>query len=573
VSVPGIAVLGAFLMLSDIVYSCGAGSSTPSGPTITSIASNPNTDPVQFSNEYYDGCGIPSTPTGPKYWHVHYSNGQSGDISPKWPTSLFSGKLATVSYYFPQDDPGNIPPQGVNAIGAWNTALQRDKSTGGYVQISLQPSNNPQSSVQIFGSNNSNIVIGPTEGGGTVYGMIAPPYTNLTGAQIAVDQTQSDVALYQSLLHEIGHSLGLNHNLHQGSAMWPSSSGNSCLASIGAVPSSADTSWLEGTYDPYYVLYRKTYTGIGCPYGSFRYDPGQTDYFGNEVPLYTLVTDNIKKPVGACPVTRKKTVSKPQKHSQTPSVPIGGGALRLLSGWPSRNVMVHLDDHSEASSMSLTSLYLASTLVAEVTVGPTVHYVNDGPIRYAIREARIRRLLRHLVGPDARREVGDLIYISDVEGVHGEPFIDDLPLKEGSSVIVWLQQSDPGKAVTQIERALTSNSGRRQKMAVYRFTKPFVSKMTEAAPGAFRLVNDNYSRINTDLRSPEARAISSIGLLSGAGEQTRESAFISSALRSRHVVGAYDMAGYEVMLRQNSRQVTRWVHSLDVRTTRVMPSP
>ncbi len=216
----GLVLLALFAPLSLCGFSCGAFNSAPVGPAITGV-DGADTDPVQQGNQFVSGCSAPPVPTGPTYWHVHYSGGSAGDVSFLWPTSLLNGNIATIGYYFAGDDPINVKTQATNAINAWNNALQRDKASKAYVQIALQATTDSHAPVTIFGPNNAPFALNPAEAGATVYGIIQSPYSNLSSVQIALDTSGGDNAIYGEALHELGHSLGLRHNQYQGSVMWP----------------------------------------------------------------------------------------------------------------------------------------------------------------------------------------------------------------------------------------------------------------------------------------------------------------------------------------------------------------
>ncbi len=333
----------------------------------------------------------------------------------------------------------------------------------------------------------------------------------------------------------------------QRSVQFSGAGSNYCFQSAGALPPKVDTQWLEGSYDPDYALYSKTLSTVGCPAGTFKYDPGQQDYFGNAVPTYTLETVYVRKPIGPCPVKvagSKKASNAFASAKLTEAVPsFARSVLSALAGGP---LMIHLDDHSGAAAMSFSSLYLSSTLAAGVSIGRTLTYVPAGPIRYAIREAHIERLLRHSEGPDQNRALGDMIYIADIEGAHGEPFVDDLPLIAGHHYVVFLQDADGLKGFGQ--------------QRVYRFTSPYISKMNAGLGGKLSLLNKYNSRMNTELRHLTLFSSAPIAA-DEAAPGVKDVDVLREMLRERGIASSSGIAAYKAALTANSRSVTRWAHS------------
>lgn len=569
----------AILTLCDI-DACGAydnQSVAPVGKTISSVVIE-NNDPIQANNQIAGSCSS-SNETPHTTWRVNYNDGSAGDVAFVWPKYVQNGGKATIYYYFDPSMPTNVMQAGLNALTQWNTALSNNKSTGGYVQINLAQGDS-YSAVTIYGSNDQpyNMSIAPNEGGDTLIGDIPSPYEYIKSVQLLIKNTQAD--LFGSYLHEIGHSLGLNHNQYQGSVMWPTVSN----CSDGG-PYKNDTIYLEETYDPELVLSTTTYSFVGCPYGGFSYDPGQQDYWGNDVPDYTLEKFAVKRPVGPCTaaqptrpaniVTRTSSASY-KAPDLTPSIemnrsigskasiafaerklsksatPLSGRfnvypELRLSASYHP-DLLFSLDDHSGAATMSLSSLYLASTLVAKVHVGGVVKYVVNGPIRYAIRSAVITSLIRHELGTDENRKVGQSILISDEEGAKGQPFLDDLPLREASDAVVFLQMSS---------RKLATAS----EQPIYRFTEPHISKLAVDASNIVEPYSNYDASIAGDLIGTGGAEVTNLLRLDPVREASTETALLTRLLNSRGISSQTAVNAYTQSMKHESWNAVRWAKS------------
>ena len=135
-----------------------------------------------------------------------------------------------------------------------------------------------------------------------------------------------------------------------------------------------------------------------------------------------------------------------------------------IPGHP-RALYTSAEDPLDVSSLSLSSLFLSSTLAAQVAVIGTAKIVPHGPLRMIYKFAHIVNILRHLQGPDANAKPHDTIIIADTEMANGDEFMDNLSINSSDRPLVFLVKGSDALNI----------SGRTY--PVYHFTARFISKM------------------------------------------------------------------------------------------------
>lgn len=529
-----IAVLAVFSFSGDVYWNCygdGSSNTNPPPPTRSIVSVSELSDNIQYYNENSGGGCTPDgtqSNTQPTLWAINYSDGSTGSEAILWPYNKAAGATGYLNYYVTTDSPPSVASLVSSAVRAWNSALTRDVSVNGTINITLAQSNSPSNSpITIFGNGYSgSIGLNPYEGGAEAFGSIPAPYTTLASAQIVIDPNQSSY-LYAILLHEIGHSLGLDHNRDQASVMYPTVS--HCFTS-GVVPSSLDTGFLEGKYDPHYITPNPDSPicrpGIVCP---------------QFVPRTTAGLQGL-------PVMKL-----PRLYASAQASTAGSGAHKAFAASSDRapTLHVHLEDDPTSRSISLEALTLASTLVASVDVMRTVSYVKQGPTRMAIRSAKITSLLRHSLGPDEAARIGDTIYFADREFGDGESFLDDPALYPGSRAIVFLQRND------EWARRLGLRN-------LYRFTARSVSKLGLYGDGRLAQLASYHSRIMDEVDGRTTmdlyrRTAARYGIAALRSDES----LLRAALAVRGIRSPAQVAAYRTNLSRWPQQAARWAASLE----------
>lgn len=536
VSLPGIAVivtLAMFAFSGDFYWNCygdNSSNTNPPPPTRSITSVTEIKDPLTAANQrngpcYYDGS---QNNTQPHLWHIHYSDNTATDAPILWPWNKTTRQVGTLKYYVTGDTPFDVGNAVDAAVRGWNSALTRDVHYGGTINLTLVKSTDPYSPVTVYGATQSgNLSLNPDEAGAEAFGSIPAPYTTINNAQILISPNAGTDNNYGIAMHEIGHSLGLDHNIDKASVMWPSE--NSCFPTD-TVPQSIDTSFLEDKYDPTYI--DKTYgDGSNC-IGTRCYLSRRRSTDQGLKGMATLTVPHVYASAGAAAAARR-------------------GKPFAMTGYSGPTFHVHLEDSLVSRTISLEGLTLASSLVATVDVMRTVRYVSQGPVRYAIRAAKIRALERHALGPDEGTKVGDTIYFADREFGNGESFLDDPALYPGSRAIVFLQRYDQGAKRLGIQN-------------LYRFTARSISKLGLYRDGRLAQLAAYQSRVMTDVDGKTVNDLyrSALSRYGPVSMRSEESA-LRAALTERGIRTPQQVEHYRQTLSVPSVGVTRWAASTE----------
>lgn len=417
-------------------YCVGTVSGGTPTPPPTPLTATIDEDPDQIqatSSGLNYSCVVSSTNVSapPTLWHVTFQNNAASpqDTWILWPKGQSTSSQYILNYYIaPNAGSVNsqLPTIAANAVQAWYTALQ-NYATGSLL-FNIATSTDPASPVGVFADNSGSLSVAPDEGGGESFGTITTQQplasTKLTSAQIVLSSYVAPGVLWASALHEIGHSLGYNHSAYAYSVMFPAAK-NGCFTVNGTAVPASDTTWLEQRYDPVWAGGGGGGTsgsGCGsrpCPLTSRR---GRTSmlasaYGGAPHSVAFRMADYQGTP-------RQRTLSS------------------LYSSFDSARVppiaAVHLEDHAGARTISAQTLYLTSSLAAQVQILGTPIIKSVPPYNVNIREARILQIYRHLLGPNADLTPGSIIYIVDRQPSSTGYFLDEPPMTSGMRAIVFL---------------------------------------------------------------------------------------------------------------------------------------
>jgi hypothetical protein len=316
------------------------------------------------------------------------------------------------------------------ALNAWNTVLQNNTNQGNgyYVDVTFTTTSSPDNlNVSLWDTSQQPIpgnYDGDTVGANTFTGY-ASNYSTLTNAVVYLSTNYDPTSDYVIAAHELGHALGLDHSQYMRSIMFPTAANAACFNGPGDTNfDPTDAKWLEQQYDPRYVVKEPR----NCP--------------------HCLV-----KPIAA------------QSASSAEIARRLANMRSAIPGHP-RALYTSAEDPLDVSSLSLSSLFLASTLAAQVNIAGITKIVPHGPLRMVYKVANITNILRHLDGPDATVKPHDTIVIADTEMANGDEFMDNLSINAGDKPVVFLVR---GSDSLQIK-------GRT--FPVYHFTARFISKMT-----------------------------------------------------------------------------------------------
>jgi len=505
-----IALMSFFAFQAD--WNCNAPSNPPPTKTIKNVSAN--NDPLQWNSPgLVLGCAFQPENSPMLTWHVTYTDNTSANYAIYWPTGGSGGGNGNLGVWFAPPAAANVVTQATNAVNAWNAALTRDVTTGGTININLSITSDYTAPVRVYSDNGGNLSPEPDVPGAEAFGAVPAPYSTLASAEILLMSSWGDITIYDSALHEFGHALGLAHNHYETSVMFPQLNlPADCITSIGQLPLSADTYNLEVVYDPHW-----TQGGSRC---------GKI-----------------------CP--------------QGPSNSIAGNIARIRSRYPQlvnkdedlrqgKPFYVHLDDHSGSQSISTESLYLSSTLVAQVDVLGDARYFYNGPIRTVLKMARVKNVLRHLFGPDERITTGEVVYVADLERADGESFIDDPALVRGVSPVVFLRRTH------RFDRFTGSST------AVYEFTEPFVSKMVINRDRTMEVAGPSNTRVAQEVNGkPQSEIFSSVRALYGP-RVNDEASLLTAMLARRGISTQYQRMNYIRTMLMEPRAVLEWSKGADL---------
>ncbi len=204
-------------------------------------------------------------------------------------------------------------------------------------------------------------------------------------------------------------------------------------------------------------------------------------------------------------------------------------------------------------------MYLASSLVARVSILGGTTYYNQYPFRFAVRHARITQIYRHLIGPDSRHRIGDIVNIVDKQPMVTGVFLDDPPLDEGSNIIIFL-------TAVKGYGPLAAISG------LHVPTLPHISKVGVDRSGFMYVAGSTGSEMAAQINSRQVGSLQTILVPNAAGGEMNaatawnEADVIHRLLRDRGIASSTDLVTYQASMTSNPGKVIRWAVSHDIRT-------
>lgn len=405
------------------------------------------------------GCGaIPTgTKTQPTTWSFTWSNNTTTHNVILWPKGGAGQSPRPILFW---DDPGNQNLT-FNALQlsaqSWQNELSADATGNLLVSLQISANNTDFGNANIRAYDSTTAYLeqdqGGTVGGNETFLQYAPDWSTLVVAQVIVNANMDQTSTWTSALHEVGHALGLRHSNYQRSVMFPN--GTPCVAWASFGFDYADMSWLEGTYDPRWMTPRPPSSPNPCKPPPCR--------MAAPVPS----VQSLLMTSATSPVKLKHPYIVPRGGHTAPFPPYG----TLLHLKPSSIVnhprahWIAADDNGNSATLSTDSLWLASSLVAQVRVLNPVGNVIKGPLETVYELARVERVFKEQYGPDSSVRAGDTILIADNQEANGDEFADDQALgPQDGSALVFLR--DAGGQY---------NVGSRM-MPIHGFTAQFASK-------------------------------------------------------------------------------------------------
>lgn len=528
---------------SGCTVSVGSNPATPP-PAVTVQSISENADPVQYNtgNTYSVPCSQqPSVQPLPHTWTVHFSDGSVQSRSILWPKGT-AGQIQFVNFWIDNDPsvPGTVESgytQVVqDAIDGWNNALATNAPNTLLVNV-RSSSTQSGSQVQIYEEN-----LGDEGGEGGHMSYVSIPMfrplnqTYLEDAEINFDAAalgQIHGNIYAAVAHELGHSLGLNHNQYTSSVMYPILP--RCITTDGQTIPSWDTSWLESTYDPYFVSGGGTNTCTrACPLAVKKES--------------LMMVAERRLPAQVAPASN--TIHWKLGQGYQGRGDAFGTPLRIKRDSINGSVTLATSDHSGSAFASMQSMYLASSMVARVHILPGTQYITAPPFKLALRKAQIEQLYRHELGPDASYRPGSLVTILDKQPARTGVFADDPPLDEGTDVVVFL-------------RPITGRGPLARFQGLHAPTLPHISKIGVDPAGSMYVPGNPESEMAAQLGGQRNANFMTI-LLPRAGRPANirykddENSVLHELLRERGVSSPAALQNYAASLMRNQNAVAQW---------------
>jgi len=491
-------------------------------------------DPYNMSNEFIlnstSDCGLsPSAATNFMQLNEQFSNGSSSQTVPSWPTSN------TISMYIntadPNSDDGPVAQQAAtDALNQWNSILH-SRASGVFtlgLTITTHGPNSATGTIALGTPIDSSQV--DVDDAASTQLQLSSDGTHFTNAYILLSDPADHNSFsaydfyYGLTLHELGHALGLEHNPSPQSVMYPTtrspSTGLSCIAT-GWTPPAADTANLEATYDPHYVTVPCS-TTVPLPCNGCRASAPK-----NGLPS----TAPMVSPSMACSASMAShAIDSPLIRSRA----LG----ELAQSRAPSGTWIHLPEDSSEYTVSSESLVLASTIVAQVRVKPSLPgTIMSGGQKYVITPVVVQRTLKKLFGPDSDTKANDVLYVAEPVPFDDTDYLDEPRMTAGTSPITFLQIRP---------RWSLRASGK----PIYTLTDPFISKWQIGSDGKIAVMGLTTTTVAKEVdgltvASLGMQATVRYGLSAVAGG---EKALVTAMLARRGFQGPNATSVYRSML-------------------------